>query len=45
LFKNVGILNVHKRIKYEFGPDYGLGIISEKGKYTTISIEVPAENV
>jgi two-component system sensor histidine kinase YesM len=45
LFKNVGILNVHKRIKYEFGSDYGLGIVSEKGKYTTITIEVPDTNV
>lgn len=45
LFKNVGILNVHRRIKYEFGSDYGLSIVSEKGKYTTISIEVPFKNV
>jgi two-component system sensor histidine kinase YesM len=45
LFKNVGILNVHKRLKYEFGSDYGLSIVSEKGKYTTITIEVPDKNV
>ena len=40
-FKEIGISNVHKRLQYEFGMDYGLSVISEKGKFTTISILLP----
>ena len=40
-FKEIGISNVHKRLQYEFGEDYGLSVKSEKGKYTTISILLP----
>lgn len=40
-FKELGISNVHKRLQYEFGTQYGLSIISEKGKFTTISILLP----
>lgn len=40
-FKEIGISNVHKRLQYEFGADYGLSVISEKGKFTTISILLP----
>ncbi|MDE7017622.1 MAG: histidine kinase, partial [Lachnospiraceae bacterium] len=41
LFREIGISNVHKRLQYEFGNQYGLSITSEKGKYTTISILLP----
>ena len=41
LFKEIGISNVHKRLQYEFGNKYGLSIVSEKGKFTTISILLP----
>lgn len=41
LFKEIGVGNVHKRIQYEFGDQYGLSVISEKGKFTTISILLP----
>ena len=41
LFKEIGISNVHKRLQYEFGNKYGLSIVSEQGKYTTISILLP----
>ncbi len=41
LFKSMGILNVQKRIKYEYGPQYGLSIVSEKNKYTTVKIDIP----
>lgn len=41
MFKQVGLLNVHKRIQYEFGSSYGLSILSEPGKYTSITIELP----
>lgn len=40
-FKEIGVSNVHKRLQYEFGEQYGLSIQSEKGKFTTISILLP----
>lgn len=40
-FKEIGVSNVHKRLQYEFGSQYGLSIQSEKGKFTTISILLP----
>lgn len=40
-FKEIGISNVHKRLQYEFGEEYGLSIHSEPDKYTTISILLP----
>lgn len=40
-FKEIGVSNVHKRLQYEFGEQYGISIQSEKGKYTTISILLP----
>lgn len=44
MFKNIGLLNVHKRIQYEFGSRYGLSIVSEPEKYTSITIELPKPN-
>ncbi len=41
LFKSMGILNVQKRIKYEYGSQYGLSIVSEKNKYTTVKVNIP----
>lgn len=40
-FKEIGIANVHKRLKYEFGPDYGLSIQSVPGQGTTVTILLP----
>jgi two-component system sensor histidine kinase YesM len=40
-FKKTGILNVHKRIRYEFGGRYGLSITSEAGRYTKVTILLP----
>lgn len=40
-FKEIGVSNVHKRLQYEFGEQYGISIQSEKGKFTTISILLP----
>lgn len=40
-FKEIGISNVHKRLQYEFGEEYGLSIDSIKGEFTTISILLP----
>ena len=41
LFKSMGILNVQKRIKYEYGSQYGLSIVSEKNKYTSVKVYIP----
>jgi len=42
-FKQIGICNVHKRLQYEFGDEYGLSVSSKQGEYTTISILLPFE--
>ena len=46
-FREIGISNVHKRLQYEFGEQYGLFIESEEGKYTNIRVLIPErrENV
>ncbi len=40
-FKEIGISNVHKRLKYEFGMHYGLSINSIPGTGTTVTILLP----
>lgn len=42
-FREIGLANVHKRIRYEFGEKYGLSIQSEPGVFTTVSILLPAK--
>ncbi|NPV73609.1 MAG: histidine kinase [Pelotomaculum sp.] len=37
----VGLSNVHERLKSLFGEDYGLRIVSEEGKGTSVYIRVP----
>ncbi len=37
----IGFRNVNKRIKLNFGSDYGLKIESEEGKYTLATIHIP----
>jgi len=41
LFKKIGLSNVHRRIQYEFGPDYGLSIDSQPGVFTRITVRLP----
>lgn len=41
LFKEIGIGNVNKRLKYEFGEQYGLSIDSSINEYTNITIRIP----
>lgn len=41
LFQHIGINNVHRRIQYAFGDDYGIRIESEIGKYTEAYIRIP----
>lgn len=40
-FKEIGISNVHRRIQYEFGEQYGITIESAEGEYTTMSVHLP----
>lgn len=40
-FKEIGLGNVHKRLRYEYGEKYGLSIFSTAGEYTTIAILLP----
>lgn len=41
LFCQIGISNVHKRIQYNFGKEYGLSINSESGSYTQMILLLP----
>ena len=40
-FRDFGISSVHKRIQYEFGPEYGLSIQSKLDVFTTVSVHLP----
>lgn len=41
-FREIGISNVHSRLQYQFGPQYGITIESVESQYTTMSIHIPA---
>ncbi len=41
LFKEIGISNVHKRLQYEYGPEYGIHIESVVDEYTAMHIVLP----
>jgi two-component system sensor histidine kinase YesM len=43
MFRKMGIANVDERLRYAFGEDYGLSVISEPGKYTTMRLRLPRE--
>lgn len=40
--KGFGLANVNERIHMYFGPEYGMKILSQKGKGTTVEIVIPA---
>lgn len=40
-FLHTGILNVHRRIQYAFGPEYGTRLSGAVGKGVTITITIP----
>lgn len=42
---SVGIYNVNARIKYHFGPEYGLKIVSAPNGTTTVKITLPSQPV
>lgn len=41
--KSIGLKNVNERIKLFFGENFGLKIVSEVGKYTSVIIHIPIE--
>ncbi len=41
-FKEIGISNVHQRIQYQYGEEYGISIDSVIGEYTAMHILIPA---
>lgn len=40
-FREIGVGNVQKRLRYEFGAQYGITIDSVEGEYTVMSIHIP----
>ncbi len=40
-FKEIGVSNVHSRLKYEFGEGYGIFIESAEGRYTKMNVLIP----
>lgn len=44
-FKELGVKNVHQRIQYEFGEEYGLSCESVEGSYTKMFIHIPTKRV
>ena len=40
-FRHVGMWNVHRRLQYMFGEDYGLSVQSVPGLGTTVTIRLP----
>lgn len=44
-FNNIGISNVHERIKLTFGSEYGLNIESILSEYTKIIITIPYQEI
>ncbi|MBQ1310626.1 MAG: sensor histidine kinase [Blautia sp.] len=44
-FRQVGISNVNRQIKYAFGEDYGIEIESRPGEYTTMRLFFPKQEI
>lgn len=40
-FKQIGVRNVHRRLQFAFGKEYGISIESELGHYTRMKIWIP----
>lgn len=40
-FREIGVSNVHRRLQYEFGEQYGISVESVPGEYTVMSIHIP----
>ena len=44
-YRHVGMWNVHKRLQYSFGEEYGLSIRSVPGQGTTVTVRLPRHPV
>lgn len=42
---NIGLRNINSRIKLIYGQDYGLGVESLKGEWTSITVKIPARRL
>lgn len=42
-FKELGVSNVHQRLQYEYGMEYGITIDSKLGEYTKMTIRIPKQ--
>jgi len=41
---SVGLSNIHRRLSFRFGKQYGLSIESKKGRYTKVIVRIPQMN-
>lgn len=41
LFKKIGLKNIDRRLKIEYGPHYGIQICSKLGSYTEVTVRYP----
>lgn len=41
-YRQIGIRNVHRRIQYAFGAEYGLSISSKEGEFTRVELCIPS---
>lgn len=41
--RSIGIINIHRRMKLLYGPDYGVEIASTPGKGTCVSLKIPRQ--
>lgn len=43
--EHIGVLNVHKRIRMQYGNPYGLKISSEAGEFTRVEVRLPGRKL
>ena len=43
--EHIGVLNVHKRIRMQYGNPYGLTISSEAGEFTRVEVRLPGRKL
>ncbi len=43
MFEKLGLRNVHERLRFAFGEEYGLSVESVEGSYTTMTLRLPVQ--